>query len=87
MSVDPIERPDFNPMAYRPANEERMARVRAVSDAYWQARETLETLRAELHAELRDAKASGHSYPQLSEVSGLSVAAIQRAIATGDTQT
>ncbi|AEK08426.1 HTH DNA binding protein [Mycobacterium phage SirDuracell] len=87
MSVDPIARPDFNPMTYRPANEETVARIRAVSDAYWQAREALEALRAELHEEVRAAKAAGHSYPQLRDATGLSIAALQRVIATAETQT
>lgn len=71
---DPIDLPGFNPMRKREPNPERMARIRELA-----AR--IGVLREALHQEIREAKAAGHSYPQLAEAAGVSIGVIQRIVA------
>lgn len=78
--IDPIERPGFNPMAYRPANKETMKKINSLGDAYRDALEAAGDIRRELEDEILEAKRAGHSYPQLAQASGLSISVIQRVI-------
>lgn len=71
--MDPIEDPDFDPLLPRVANPERMARIRTLASAW-------RDLEADLHKEIREAKAAGHSFTQLTKASGIPRASVQRIV-------
>lgn len=81
--TNPIDRPDFNPATYRDPNPEIMARIKALADRYHRHTAEAREVRRQLDDELRHAKATGHSYPQLRDASGLSIATIQAIIEKG----
>lgn len=81
--IDPINQPDFNPQTYREPNPETMARIKKLADEYHAHTAQARVVRRELDEELRAAKAAGHSYPQLREASGLSIATLQSVMEKG----
>lgn len=78
--VDPIEDPNFHPMRARPANPTRIARIKALAKQYRAKMADADVVRAEMAREIREAKAAGHSYPQLAEAAGVSMGVIQRIV-------
>ena len=82
--TNPIDQPDYNPATYRPPNEVTMATIKAIADDYHALTGEARIMRAQLDAEIIAAKEAGHSYPQLREASGLSVATIQKIIERKD---
>lgn len=80
---DPIDHPDYNPNTYREPNPATMARIRMLADRYHKHTAEAREARRELDAAIREAKATGHSFPQLKEASGLSIATIQAIIEKG----
>lgn len=81
--TNPIDQPDFNPATYREPNPETMARIQRLAEQFHKHTAEAREVRRELDNELRAAKASGHSYSQLREASGLSIATIQAVIEKG----
>lgn len=81
--ADPIDSPDFNPSTYREPNPETIARIKSLAERYYAASGSARELRRQLDDELRKAKAAGHSYSQLREASGLSIATIQDVMKRG----
>ena len=81
--TDPIELPDFHPNLGRPANPTRMQTIRTLAAKYRQDLDEALDTRNALEQALREAKATGHSYSQLVEASGLSVSSLQRIMEKG----
>lgn len=81
--IDPIDQPDFNPQTYREPNRETMARIKALADEFHAHNAQAREVRRRLDDELRAAKNAGHSYPQLREASGLSIATLQAIMEKG----
>ena len=69
--------PNFNPQTSRAVNSETSARLRELVATYLAAQDVAREVRLELGTELTGARAAGHSFAQLSEASGLSLATIQ----------
>lgn len=82
-TVNPIDQPDYNPATYRDPNPETMERIRDLAARYHSAINEARELRHQLDQEIRAAKAAGHSFPQLRDASGLSIATIQAVIEKG----
>lgn len=80
---DPVDRPDFNPNTYREPNPETIANIRRLARRWRAAVEVANDIRAELDDAVRDAKASGHSFPQLREATGFGTSTIQMILAKG----
>lgn len=81
--TDPINSPGFNPYTYREPNEQTIAEIKALADQYHSVKDRARELRQRLDCKLRDAKACGHSYGQLRDACGFSVATIQAIIEKG----
>lgn len=79
--IDPIDDPNFNPSGRRDANPERIAKIGTLASALRDFSNRAEICRRDLDKEIREAKAAGHSYTQLSEASGLSRSVVQRIVA------
>ena len=75
--MDPIDRPDFNRSIKRAPNVETMARMRGQVALFRSAQRAANDERAKLNEIMVYALKTGHSYRQISEVTGFSVAAIQ----------
>lgn len=82
--MDPIDNPDYNPHTYRPPNEATIERIRELGKQYHDALDVSRELRYQLDLEIIAAKEAGHSYHQLREASGLSIATIQKIIERKD---
>jgi hypothetical protein len=82
-TVNPIDQPDYNPATYREPNPETIGRIRDLAARYHGSINQARELRHHLDHEIRAAKAAGHSFPQLREASGLSIATIQAIIEKG----
>lgn len=82
LAVDPIDRPDYNPMRAREANPETMQRIAYLGATYRQKLAEARIVREEMEREIRLAKAAGHSFPQLAEAAGegFSIGVIQRIV-------
>lgn len=74
---DPIARKDFRPDIYRDPNPERIARIERAAEAYHAAKELAAEARQVLDDEIVAAHATGHSFKQLKDASGISVSGIQ----------
>jgi hypothetical protein len=86
--AEPISFPNFNPQTYRSVNSETSGRLRELGDTYLAALDVARELRLALDQEFKAARAADHSFPQLSEASGLPIATIQsilRAVAVDET--
>jgi len=81
--TNPIDNPDFNPSTYREPNPSTIAKLNELAERYHAAAKVPRELRRELDDELRAAKEAGHSYPQLRDATGLSIATIQAVIEKG----
>jgi len=75
--ADLFRLPSFNPQTYRTINSETIGRLRELGDTYLAALDVAREIRLELDQEFKVASAAGHSFEQLSEVSGLSIGTIQ----------
>ena len=80
---NPVDRPDYNPNAYREPNPKTIARIRGLATRWRKALEIASDIRAELDEEIREAKAAGHSFPQLREATGFGTSTIQMILAKG----
>jgi hypothetical protein len=81
--MNPIDSPDFNPSTYREPNPQTMDNIKSLADQYHAANDLPRELRRELDNALRAAKQAGHSYSQLREASGLSIATLQAIMEKG----
>lgn len=81
--TNPIDRPDFNLMTSREPNPETIARLRSLGNALTEAQRTVASIRGEMRDALQDARDTGHSFGQMKEASGVSVASIQRMLGLG----
>lgn len=75
--ANPIGLPNVNPQTYWAVNSEASGRLSELGDTYLAALDVAREARLELVQEVTAAMAAGHSFPQLSEASGLSIATIQ----------
>ena len=80
--TDPIDS-GFHPNLGRPANPQRMQNIRQLAAKYRQDMDEALDSREKLEQAIREAKATGHSYSQLVEASGLSVSSLQRIMEKG----
>ena len=76
--VEPIDNADFNIYKPREGNPERLDKINKLAAQYWQIKGEADLAREQLAAEIVAAKATGHSYSQLTEASGLTLGTIQR---------
>jgi hypothetical protein len=81
--TDPINSPDFNPYTYREPNPETISQIQRLAEEYHAAKDKARELRIKLDCALRSAKEAGHSYGQLRDACGFSVATIQAIIEKG----
>ncbi|MEO7016015.1 MAG: hypothetical protein ABI067_05675 [Leifsonia sp.] len=81
--TDPINDPNFNEYTYRAPNEATITELKRIADDFHAAKDIARDLRRELDNKLREAKASGHSYTQLRDACGFSIATIQLIIEKG----
>ena len=82
--TNPIDKPDFNPSAYREPNPATIATIKELADKYHAASAQAREARWALDAAIREAKATGHSFPQLRDASGISIATIQSILEKGE---
>jgi hypothetical protein len=75
--AEPMSLPNINPQTYRAVDSETSGRLRELGDTYLAALDVARDVRLELDQEFKAARAAGHSFPQLSEASGLSIGSIQ----------
>jgi hypothetical protein len=76
--TDPIDSPEFRHLlTYRPPNAQTIAEISELADDYYAALAAAQPLRAALEAKLKAAKDAGHSWSQLRDASGFSIATIQ----------
>jgi hypothetical protein len=83
VSVNPIDRPDFNPATYREPNPDTIAKLRSLGNALTEAQRAVAQIRDEMREALQEARDTGHSFPQMKEASGVSIASIQRMLGLG----
>ncbi len=76
--VDTIGLPNIDPQTSQAVNPETSNRLRELVDTYLAALQLAGDVRRELGREIVAARADGHSFPQLNEASGLSIATIQK---------
>jgi hypothetical protein len=76
--MDPIDRPDFNPSRARPANPSTIETITSMTEHWRNLDQEAKTAYKALCAEVKAAKAAGHSYSQLAAAVGVSIATIQR---------
>jgi hypothetical protein len=76
--IDIIGLPNIDPQISQAVNPETSTRLRELVDTYRAVLELAGEVRRELGREIEAARADGHSFPQLNEVSGLSIATIQK---------
>ena len=79
--TDPIESDDYHPYRKREANPERIARIKLAAEAWRSSRAVTSGARRKLDDEIVAAHATGHSFTQLRDASGLSVSAVQNILA------
>ena len=77
---DPIDNPNFNPATRREPNPETIAVITQLGSDYHAALAQARELRYLLNTAIADAKRTGHSFPQLRDASGLSIATIQKIV-------
>ena len=75
--IDTIGLPNIDSQTSQAVNPETSTRLRELVDTYRTVLELAGEVRRELGREIEAARADGHSFPQLNEVSGLSAATIQ----------
>ena len=78
MLDDIIGLPNIDPQTSQAVNPETSTRLRELVETYLAALELAGEVRRELAREIEAARAHGHSFPQLNEESGLSIATIQK---------
>jgi len=76
--TNPIDQPNYNPATFRPPNPATIAQIEDLGKEYSAALNAARDLRHQLDAAIIEAKEVGHSYHQLREASGLSIATIQK---------
>jgi hypothetical protein len=83
--TDPIDRPDYHPMRAREPNPVTMKHITFLGDEYRKLLRNAEIIRKTLEAEIRQAKAAGHSYNQLATAAGegFSLRTIQKIVEHG----
>jgi hypothetical protein len=74
---DPIDKPGFNPHRGREANPERIERIRELGEEWKGSTDLAKAARRQLVAEIKSAKAAGHSFRQLADALGVSIGTIQ----------
>ena len=67
-----------DPQTCQAVNPEASPRLRELVDEYLAVLDVAREVRLELSQEIQTARADGHSFPQLNEASGLSIATIQK---------
>ena len=72
------ELPDIEAQTCQAANPETSTRLRELVDEYLAVLDVAREVRLKLSREIEAARADGHSFPQLNEASGLSIATIQK---------
>ena len=75
--IDLVGLPNIDSQTSQAINPETTTRLRELVDTYRTVLELAGEVRRELGREIEAARADGHSFPQLNEVSGLSAATIQ----------
>ena len=70
--------PDIGAQTCQAANPETSTRLRELVDEYLAVLDVAREVRLKLSREIEAARADGHSFPQLNEESGLSIATIQK---------
>ena len=70
--------PNIDPQISHAVNPETSTRLRELVDEYLAVLDVAKAVRLKLGQEIQAAKADGHSFPQLNEASGLSIATIQK---------
>ena len=76
--IDKIGLPTTDPQPSRAVNPETSTRLRELVDEYLAVLDVAREVRLKLGQEMEAARADGHSFPQLNEASGLSIATIQK---------
>jgi hypothetical protein len=74
---DPINQPTFNPFTKREPNPATIEEIKQIADQYHTALGVARQLREQLDSKLKTAKDAGHSWAQLRDASGFSIATIQ----------
>ena len=69
---------NIDPQTCQAVNPEASPRLRELVDEYLAVLDVAREVRLELSQEIQTARADGHSFPQLNEASGLSIATIQK---------
>ena len=78
--VHKIGLPNIDSQTSQAINPEISTRLRELVDTYLAVLRLAGEVRQELGQEIEAARADGHSFPQLSEASGLSIATIQKVL-------
>jgi uncharacterized protein YdbL (DUF1318 family) len=76
--VEKIGLLNIGPQTCQAVNPETSPRLRELVVEYLAVLEVAREVRLELNREIQTARADSHSFPQLSEASGLSIATIQK---------
>ena len=76
--IDLVGLPNIDSQTSQAINPETSTRLRELVDTYRTVLELAGEARRELGREIEAARADGHSFPQLNEASGLSIATIQK---------
>jgi hypothetical protein len=76
--IDLVGLPNIDSQTSQAINPETTTRLRELVDTYRTVLELAGEARRELGREIEAARADGHSFPQLNEASGLSIATIQK---------
>ena len=76
--VDKTGLPNIDPQTSQAVNPETSTRLRELVDEYLAVLDVAGEVRLELSQEIEAARADGHSFAQLNEASGLSIATIQK---------
>ena len=76
--IDIVGLPNIDSQTSQAINPETSTRLRELVDTYRTVLELAGEARRELGREIEAARADGHSFPQLNEASGLSIATIQK---------
>lgn len=81
MAIAQKNQPVFDSLISRPANPERMARVKELCDQYQEDLAAARNTRAKLDEEVVEAREAGHSFHQPRDASSLSAATIHNMLA------
>jgi len=76
--VSTAELPNIDSQTSQAANPETSTRLRELVDEYLAVLDVAREVRLKLGREIEAARADGHSFSQLNEASGLSIATIQK---------